>query len=46
MIRRNDTNYWKTGFILLLGLVIGISIGRVTVSPKPIKENNKIEGVI
>lgn len=46
MIRRNDTNYWKTGFILLLGLVIGISIGRVTVSPKPIKENNKIELII
>lgn len=46
MIRRNDTNYWKSGFILLLGLVIGISIGRVTVSPKPIKENNKIELII
>ena len=46
MIRRNDTNYWKTGFILLLGLVVGISIGRVTVSPKPIKENNKIELII
>ena len=46
MIRRNDTNYWKSGFILLLGLVIGISIGRVTVSSKPIKENNKIELII
>ena len=46
MIRRNDTNYWKLGCILLLGLVIGISIGRVTVSPKPIKENNKIELII
>ena len=46
MIRRNDTNYWKTSFILLLGLVVGISIGRVTVSPKPIKENNKIELII
>lgn len=46
MIRRNDTNYWKSGCILLLGLVIGTSIGRVTVSPKPIKENNKIELII
>jgi hypothetical protein len=46
MIRRNDTNYWKSGFILLLGLVIGISIGRVTVFLKPIKENNKIELII
>lgn len=46
MIRRNDTNYWKSGFILLLGLVIGISIGRVTVAPKPTKENNKIELII
>ena len=46
MIRRNDTNYWKTSFILLLGLVVGISIWRVTFSPKPIKENNKIELII
>lgn len=46
MIRRNDTNYWKAGCILLLGLVVGISIGRYTVSPKPIKENNKIELII
>ena len=44
MIRRNNTNYWKFSFILLFGLVVGISIGRYTVSPKPI--NNKIELVI
>lgn len=46
MIRRNNTNYWKLSCILLLGLVIGISIGRFTVSPKPIQENNKIELII
>ncbi len=44
MIRRNNTNYWKFSFILLFGLVVGILIGRYTVSPKPI--SNKIELVI
>ena len=44
MIRRNNTNYWKFSFILLFGLVIGILIGRYTVSPKSI--NNKVELII